>query len=71
MLQVPVLHRGHDYALGGLLARFLSPRLYSNPLISGFLALLDRQYVGLTDSAKRLQFYYNFTIDKNDRSLNL
>ena len=61
---------GFDYASSGLLPRFLSARLYGNPMIAGFLSILDKMVVDITESAKRVQFYFNFTIDKNDLSIN-
>lgn len=64
-------HRGYDYAARGLLNRFLSSRLYGNPLIAGFLQRLDVVAVDVLDRVKLVQFYYNYTVDKNDRSLNL
>ena len=71
MLAPPRVNRGFDFASGGLLPRFLSARLYSNPMIAGFLSRLDVGVVGIAEAVKKLQFFYNYTIDKNDRSLNL
>lgn len=72
MLAPPArVNRGFDFAAGGLLPRFVSARLYANPMIAGFLTRLDRAFVELAESVKYLQFFYNYAIDKNDRSLNL
>ena len=61
---------GYNYGVNGLIDKFVSPRLYLVPRIEGFLNLLDPALVELLESVKRLQFYYNYTIDKNDRRIN-
>lgn len=71
MLAPPRVNRGFDFASGGLLSRFLSARLYANPMIAGFLNRLDVGIVELAEAVKNVQFFYNYAIDKNDRSLNL
>ena len=62
---------GYDYAKNGLFVRFLSPALYGNPRITKFLGMTDPLLIELTDSVKKLQFYFNYTIDKNDRRYNI
>lgn len=62
--------QGYDYAKKGLFTRFLSPALYGNPRIANFLEKTDPLLIELTDSVKRLQFFFNYTIDKNDRRYN-
>ena len=61
---------GYDYGNDCLLNKFLSPRLYFNPRIEDFLNLLDPALIELVETVKKMQFYYNYTIDKNDRRIN-
>jgi hypothetical protein len=63
--------RGYNYKENGILDKFVSPRMYLVERVKGFLNLLDPSLIELLDSVKRVQFYYNYTMDKNDRSLNL
>lgn len=62
--------RGYDYKENGLINRLVSPRMYLVERISGFLNMIDPGLIELVESVKRIQFYYNYTMDKNDRSLN-
>jgi hypothetical protein len=62
--------RGYDYKENGILDKMLSPRMYLVERVKGFLNLIDPSLIELLDSVKRVQFYYNYTMDKNDRSLN-
>lgn len=62
---------GYNYAKNGLINKFVSPALYGNPRIANFLNRIDLLLIDLTDSVKRLQFFFNYTIDKNDRRYNL
>ncbi len=71
MLSSPRVNRGHDFASAGLMRRFVSARLYGNPMVAGFLDRLDRVMVDLVEAVKTVQFRYNYCMDKNDRSLNL
>jgi hypothetical protein len=61
---------GFDYAKEGLLKRFVSPSLYGNPRLAEFLNRLEPLFIELIESVKRIQFFYNYTIDKNDRRYN-
>jgi hypothetical protein len=65
------LHLGYDYRKGGLLNRFVSTRMYLNPRLSGFLDYINDALVEITESVKKIQFYTNYTIDKNDRRLSI
>lgn len=65
-----VTARGFNYIESGLLNKMLSPRMYLVPRIKDFLELLDPSLIELLESVKRIQFFYNYTMDKNDRSLN-
>lgn len=69
MLARERVNMGFDYR-GGLLSRFVSPRLYGNPMLAEFLQRMDRVMVDMAESIKRVQFYFAFTIDKNDLSIN-
>jgi hypothetical protein len=64
------LDLGYNYQKNGLFTRFLSPSLYGNPRIAKFLNMSDSLLIELTDSVKKIQFFYNYTIDKNDRRYN-
>ncbi len=61
---------GFDYSKNGLLFRFLSQMMYGNTRLAEFLKRLDKLFVELIESVKRIQFYTNYTIDKNDRRFN-
>ena len=62
---------GYDYNKEGLIAKFISPILYQNPRLATFLGYLDQSLIEFTESVKKIQFYTNYTIDKNDRRINL
>ena len=66
-----LLSRGYDYSSNGLIDKLVSNRMYLIPRIEAFLNLIDPALIELLDTVKKVQFYYNFTIDKNDRSLNI
>jgi hypothetical protein len=61
---------GHNYFKKGLLSKFLSPTMYGNPRLSTFLGKIDSLFIEILESVKRIQFYTNYTIDKNERRLN-
>jgi hypothetical protein len=65
-----LIARGYDYKQNGLIEKFVSPRMYLIDRVAGFLNLIDPSLIELVESVKRIQFYYNYTMDKNDRSLN-
>ena len=65
-----LIARGFDYGANGIIDKFVSPRMYLVDRIAGFLNMIDPSLIDLIDSVKRVQFYYNYTMDKNDRSLN-
>jgi hypothetical protein len=65
------LDSGYNYSKNGLFSRFLSPSLFGNPRIAKFLSMTDQLLIELTDSVKRIQFFCNYTIDKNDRRYNI
>jgi len=62
---------GFDYRSESLLNKFLSNRMYGNPVMDGFLQKIDPYFSEMIDSVKKIQLYNNFTIDKNDGSINL
>jgi hypothetical protein len=64
------LHNGYDYRTQGITGRLFSNRMFQNPVMEGFIKLLEPYFVELLDSVKKLQFYQNYTIDKNDGSIN-
>lgn len=66
-----ISHTGFDYRSEGLLDKFISNRMHGNPVMDGFLKKIDPYFVEMVDSVKKIQFYNNFTIDKNDGRINL
>jgi len=64
------INMGYDYKSNGLIDKWLSPRIYMVPGIKGFLDKVDPILIGMIDSIKRVQNYWNFTIDKNDNRRN-
>lgn len=62
---------GYDYRKGGLTNRFFSKRMFMNPVMNDFIKFIELYFSEILDSVKKLQFYQNFTIDKNDRSINV
>jgi hypothetical protein len=65
-----LIARGFDYNKNGLIDKFVSPRMYLVDRLAGFLDMIDPSLIELVESVKTIQFYYNYTMDKNDRSLN-
>ena len=65
-----LLARGYDYNTNGLIDKLVSPRMYLVERLAGFLNMIDPSLIELVESVKTIQFYYNYTMDKNDRSLN-
>ena len=66
-----VLNTGYDYNTKGLFTRFFSSRMYMNPRTEEFLNGIEPTVIEFTESVKKIQFYTNFTIDKNDRRINI
>ena len=62
---------GFDYTKDGMLRRFFSPRMYMNPRMEDFLNKIEPAIIEITESVKKIQFYTNYTIDKNDRRLSI
>jgi hypothetical protein len=62
---------GYNYRKGGMADKFFSNRMWDNPVMEGFLKRLDPWFIEMTDSVKKIQLYNNFTIDKNDGTINL
>jgi hypothetical protein len=62
---------GYDYSKNGLISKFVSPTMFGNPRLAEFLNRIDDMLIELTDSVKRVQFFFNYTIEKNDRRYNL
>jgi hypothetical protein len=65
-----ILHNGYDYRNKGMVSRLFSSRMFMNPIMEGFLKQIEPYFIELLDSVKKLQFYQNYTIDKNDGSIN-
>ena len=64
------INMGYDYNTNGLIKRFLSPLMYFNPRLSTFLNMIDPLFIEILNAIKKLQFYHNYTIDKNDTRYN-
>lgn len=62
---------GYDYSKNGLISKFVSPTLFGNTRLGEFLNKIDKLLIEIVDSVKRIQFFFNFTIDKNDRRHNI
>lgn len=65
-----VLHTGYNYREKGMVNKFFSSRMFMNPIMEGFINKIEPYFTEMLDSVKKLQFYQNFTIDKNDGRLN-
>lgn len=65
-----ILYNGYDYRNRGMVSRMFSPRMFLNPVMEGFLNRIEPYFIEILDSIKKLQFYQNYTIDKNDGSIN-
>ena len=66
-----IKNSGFDYNNNGMVDKFFAKRMYQNPRMSTFLNYLNDILINFTESVKKLQFYNNYTIDKNDRRLNI
>lgn len=64
------LHTGYNYRTNGLTNKWFSKRMYMNPIMEGFIEQINPYFVEFLDSIKKIQFYQNYTIDKNDGSIN-
>lgn len=62
---------GYDYRSRGLTQRFFSSRMFMSPLMEGFIKRIEPYFIEILDSVKKLQFYQNYTIDKNDGRTNI
>lgn len=65
-----VKNTGYDYETGGIVKRFVSSRMLMNDLMEQYLLQLDPYFKEFLNSVKKIQFYQNYTIDKNDSTLN-
>jgi hypothetical protein len=64
------LNMGFNYEENGLLNKFVSPTMYGNPRLAEFLRRIDPLFLEILKSVKKIQYYYNYTIDKNDTRYN-
>ncbi len=62
---------GYNYESEGLVRRFFSTRMFMNFRVEAFLNLINPAFVLWTNSVKKIQFYTNYTVDKNERRINL
>ena len=63
-------YRGYQYQNTNIMKRFVSNRMLGNPIMLGFLNLLNPIFINWIESVKRVQFFYNYIIDKKDNSIN-
>jgi methionine synthase II (cobalamin-independent) len=63
-------YRGFQYQDINIMEKFVSSRMMGNPIMAGFLNLLNPIFINWIESVKRVQFFYNYIIDKNDNSIN-
>jgi len=63
-------YKGFQYQNINIMEKFVSNRMTGNPIMSGFLKLLSPIFINWLESVKRIQFFYNYIIDKNDNSIN-
>lgn len=68
--QSSILNNGYDYRTNGIIMRLVSSRMPQNPIMLGFLKQMDPYFIELVDAFKYLQIYKNYTIDKNDGTIN-
>lgn len=61
---------GYDYKQSPLIYKFVSPVILQNPRLNSFLTQINEYLVEMLDLIKYYQFYFNFTIDKNDKRYN-
>lgn len=64
------LHTGYDPEKEGIIKRLFSNRMMMSPLMEGFLNKIEPFFIQFINSVKKIQFYQNFTVDKNDTTLN-
>jgi methionine synthase II (cobalamin-independent) len=63
-------YRGFQYQDTNIIERFVSNRMFGNPIMAGFLRKINPIMIDWIESVKRVQFFYNYIIDKNDNSIN-
>jgi hypothetical protein len=63
-------YRGFQYQNINIMEKFVSSRMIGNPIMAGFLKLLNPIFINWIESVKRVQFFYNYILDKNDNSIN-
>ena len=63
-------YKGFQYQNINIMEKFVSNRMTGNPIMAGLLKLLSPIFINWLESVKRIQFFYNYIIDKNDNSIN-
>ncbi len=53
-----------------ILKRTMMPRLFENPVVSGFLRYINNVMVNNVDSVKLIRNFFNYTVKKNDTNIN-
>lgn len=62
---------GYDYREKGIVDKLFARRMFMSPVMSGFIKKIEPYFLEILDSVKKLQFYQNYTIDKNDGRINI
>lgn len=62
---------GFDYKLEPIILRkSLSPNIYENDILAGFLDSVDNIVVNSIESVKRIRIFNNFTVSKEEKGIN-
>ena len=62
---------GYSPEKSGLIEKFFSSRLLENNKLYNFIKRLEPMMLATIAAAKKLQFYTNYTVDKNEKNINI
>ena len=66
---IDVKNTGFDYK-NKIFQKTTSNRMWANSTMSGFLEKLNGIVAETIDSVKRIRTFWNYTVDKDDRTIN-
>ena len=70
-LQKTSINQGFDYKSSPILLRkSLSPNMFENSNLAGFLDTIDSIIVNNIESVKRIRIFNNYSLDKDDKKIN-